>query len=128
MFSAPRIDNLSSVLAILNGLMEGGRDAVNVAAFFDHEEIGSRTKQGAGSMVLSMVLEKISSGLNLDRTQFLQGLSESMLLSVDVGHAFHPNYAEKMDPTNHSPVERWILYQGGERSVLCHRLRCSSHH
>lgn len=63
LFSAPRIDNLSSVLAILNGLMEGGRDAVNVAAFFDHEEIGSRTKQGAGSMVLSMVLEKISSGL-----------------------------------------------------------------
>ena len=104
LFSAPRIDNLSSVLAILNGLMEGGRDAVNVAAFFDHEEIGSRTKQGAGSMVLSMVLEKISSGLNLDRTQFLQGLSESMLLSVDVGHAFHPNYAEKMDPTNHSPL------------------------
>lgn len=104
LFSAPRIDNLSSVLAILNGLMEGGRDAVNVAAFFDHEEIGSRTKQGAGSMVLSMVLEKISSGLNLDRTQFLQGLSESMMLSVDVGHAFHPNYAEKMDPTNHSPL------------------------
>ena len=98
LFSAPRIDNLSSVLAILNGLMEGGRDAVNVAAFFDHEEIGSRTKQGAGSMVLTMVLEKISSGLNLDRIQFLQGLSESMLLSVDVGHAFHPNYAEKMDP------------------------------
>lgn len=34
LFSAPRIDNLSSVLAILNGLVEGGRDAVNVAAFF----------------------------------------------------------------------------------------------
>lgn len=104
--SGPRIDNLSSVQAILTGLMEGGRDGINVAAFFDHEEIGSRTKQGAGSQLLSMVLEKISMGLSQERLAFLQGLQDSMLLSVDVGHAFHPNYAEKMDPTNHSPLNK----------------------
>lgn len=102
--SAPRIDNLSGVQAIVSGMTEGGRDGINVAAFFDHEEIGSRTKQGAGSLFLSIVLEKISMGLAKSRQWFLQSLQDSMLLSVDVGHAFHPNYPEKMDPTNQSPL------------------------
>lgn len=105
--SAPRIDNLSGVQAILTGITEGSRDGINVAAFFDHEEVGSRTKQGAGSMFLSMVLEQISIGLGQERLQFLHYLADSMFLSVDVGHAYHPNHGEKMDPTNHS-----ILNQG----------------
>lgn len=33
-----------------------------------------------------------------------QQMPESMLLSVDVGHAYHPNYGDKMDPTNQSPL------------------------
>ncbi|MDO4261458.1 MAG: M18 family aminopeptidase [Eubacteriales bacterium] len=106
LLSAPRIDNLSGVQAILDGMLEGGREGVNVAVFFDHEEVGSRTKQGAGSTLLSMVLERISLGLERERGQFLQDLADSMLLSVDVGHAFHPNYGEKMDPTNHSGLNR----------------------
>ena len=105
--SAPRIDNLSGVQAILTGITEGSRDGINVAAFFDHGEVGSRTKQGAGSMFLSMVLEQISIGLGQERLQFLHYLADSMFLSVDVGHAYHPNHGEKMDPTNHS-----ILNQG----------------
>ncbi len=102
--SSPRIDNLSGVQAVLSGFLEGGRDGINVAAFFDHEEVGSRTKQGAGSLLLHMVLERISMGLLKERPQFLQSLEGSMLLSVDVGHGFHPNYAEKMDLTNQSPL------------------------
>ena len=58
-------------------------------------------------MFLSMVLEKISLGLGQERLQFLHHLADSMFLSVDVGHAYHPNHGEKMDPTNHS-----ILNQG----------------
>ena len=102
--SAPRIDNLSGVQAIVSGMLDAGRDGVNVAAFFDHEEIGSRTKQGAGSQFLAMALEKISLGLSRNRSAFLEEIWDSMLLSVDVGHAFHPNYPEKMDPTNQSPL------------------------
>lgn len=104
LLSAPRIDNLSGVQAILTGITEGSRDGINVAAFFDHEEIGSRTKQGAGSTLLTMVLEKLFQGLDMDRLEYLQQMPESMLLSVDVGHAYHPNYGDKMDPTNQSPL------------------------
>lgn len=104
LLSSPRIDDLSGVQAILTGIMEGNRPGINVAAFFDHEEIGSGTRQGAGSVLLSMILEKLFQGLGLDRWEYLRHLQESMLLSVDVGHAYHPNYSEKMDLTNHSPL------------------------
>lgn len=100
--SAPRIDNLSGVQAVVSGMIQGRRDGINIAAFFDHEEVGSRTKQGAGSRILSMVLEKIMCCLGAGRMGLLESLPESMFLSVDVGHAYHPNYPEKMDLTNQS--------------------------
>ncbi|MCI8430227.1 MAG: M18 family aminopeptidase [Lachnospiraceae bacterium] len=106
--SAPRVDNLSGVQAVASGMMQGGRDGINVAAFFDHEEVGSRTKQGAGSLILSMVLEKIMNSLGAGRVEFLESLSEGMFLSVDVGHAYHPNYPEKMDLTNQSPLNHGL--------------------
>ena len=48
LISAPRLDNLTSVQALLDGIITGEReDGINLIALFDHEEIGSRTKQGA---------------------------------------------------------------------------------
>ena len=99
--SSPRLDNLTSVQAITTALLAGERErGINVAAYFDHEEIGSRTKQGAGSTFLSAVLERILLSLDGNRDQFLEAYGESMLLSVDVAHGIHPNYTEKHDPTN----------------------------
>ncbi len=106
--SAPRIDNLSGVQAIVSGMLEGEGKGIRVAAFFDHEEIGSRTKQGAGSQLLCMVLEKIADSLGYGRMGLLEGLQDSMFLSVDVGHAYHPNYPEKMDPTNQCPLNHGL--------------------
>ncbi len=99
--SSPRLDNLTSVQALTTALIQGTRShGVNVAAFFDHEEIGSRTKQGAGSTLLSMVLERIMLSYGRTREKFLESMAKSMLLSVDVGHAIHPNKEDKNDPTN----------------------------
>ena len=107
--SAPRLDNLTSVQALTTGLMESGRDrGVNAAVFFDHEEIGSRTKQGAGSMFLSSVLERIVLSYGWSREKFLETFANSMLLSVDVGHALHPNQADKNDPTNKNVLGKGI--------------------
>ncbi|GFI10183.1 putative M18 family aminopeptidase 2 [Lachnospiraceae bacterium] len=99
--SAPRLDNLTSVQAVVSGLISGEREnGFNVGAFFDHEEIGSRTKQGAGSVLLPAVLERILLSYGRGREKFFESFSESMLLSVDVGHGLHPNKADKNDPTN----------------------------
>lgn len=107
--SSPRLDNLTSVQACVTGIIEGKRaHGINVAAFFDHEEIGSRTKQGAGSVFLSGVLERIFLGFGRSREKFLETFADSMLLSVDVGHALHPNKADKNDITNKNVLGRGI--------------------
>lgn len=99
--SSPRLDNITSVQAVLEALIDGTRTrGINVAAIFDHEEIGSRTKQGAGSMILTNIMQNIYFSLGRDFGKFHAELSDSMLLSVDVGHAYHPNQNSKNDPTN----------------------------
>ena len=100
--SGPRLDDLTGVLAILEGLWDGERTGgINLGIVFDHEEIGSSTKQGAGSTLLLLLLERIVTALGWDRMDLLRMLEDTMLLSVDVAHGVHPNYQEKADPTNH---------------------------
>lgn len=99
--SASRIDNLTSVQAAVTAIIEGNaKKGINVIALFDHEEVGSKTKQGAGSSILALILEKIILSFGRDRAKFLSVLSDSFMLSVDVAHGIHPNKVNKHDITN----------------------------
>ena len=105
--SAPRLDNLSSSQALIEGITKGIRkQGLNMMIIFDHEEIGSRSKQGAASTLLNVILEKIYDSLHLTRMDFVNALEESLMISADVSHAFHPNYATKYDPTNRNVMNR----------------------
>ncbi len=102
MISSPRLDNLSSVAALQYGLKKCDaipENTVDIMAVFDNEEVGSRTKQGADSELLSWILDKIGQQFNkrFDKCDVMNG---SFLLSVDVAHGVHPNYPEKSDVTN----------------------------
>jgi aspartyl aminopeptidase len=98
--SSPRLDNLTSVLALLEGIIHSHRsNGINLIALYDNEEIGSRSKQGADSMLSNILLEKIFSSLGKTRTQLYDSIMKSFLISVDVAHGLHPNYPEKSDPT-----------------------------
>ncbi|MEG2058461.1 MAG: M18 family aminopeptidase [Lachnospiraceae bacterium] len=99
--SAPRLDDITSVQALVSGLIEGtNEDNINLIALFNHEEIGSGTKQGAGSLLLNTVMEKILFALGRTPEQVIESMYQSILLSVDVAHALHPNKSAKMDITN----------------------------
>lgn len=99
--SSPRLDNLTSVVALSRAIREAGtRGGINLIALFDHEEIGSQTKQGAGSFMLSELLDKILLGTGLDAIAAKEAKYRSMMLSVDVAHAMHPNQMGKTDITN----------------------------
>lgn len=99
--SSPRLDNLTSVFACLDGIITAKQsDGINVAALFDNEEVGSRTKQGAASFALPHLLERLYTSLGISSEAYEQALGSSFLLSVDVAHALHPNVPEKCDPTN----------------------------
>lgn len=99
--SSPRLDNLTSCYALTEAIMKGtGKKDINFIALFDNEEIGSRTKQGADSSLLNFVMEKICAGLSYSHMDYCDAVLNSMLCSVDVAHAIHPNRSEKSDPTN----------------------------
>lgn len=100
MISGPRLDNLTSCAALLSAVIDAERsDGINLIALFDHEEIGSHTKQGAGSMLLRDLLLRILKESGRSETAE-SDLYRSMLLSVDVAHGLHPNQPGKMDITN----------------------------
>lgn len=101
MISSPRLDNQTSVFALLSAITKAQRsDGINLIAFFDHEEIGSGSKQGAGAILLHDMLRRIVRKLGASEEETDRQLYDAMLLSVDVAHAMHPNKQGKMDITN----------------------------
>lgn len=107
--SAPRLDNMTSVHAVEKALLLGNRaKGINVGAFFDHEEIGSKTKQGAGSMLLNHVMEKVYLSLGYSELEYKSAMDSSMLLAVDVGHGYHPNQNKKHDPVNKGALNEGV--------------------
>lgn len=103
MIAAAKLDNLTSVGAILTAMEECVQvpeNTVNVLAVFNHEEVGSLSKQGADSELLPMVLDKAGAALYRSAFRMSDVIEKSFLLSVDVAHAHHPNYEEKSDLNN----------------------------
>lgn len=106
-YQAPRLDNLTSVDALLTAIAKGGRaKGINVLAVFDHEEVGSRTKQGAGSTLFPLILEKIYRSLGYSAGDYQDALAASYMMSVDVAHAVHPAYEGHYDPVNKNIMGR----------------------
>lgn len=106
-FQSGRIDDLSMAFAALEGLLEGASHdmaATRVMATFDNEETGSGTKQGAHSPVLKSILERVCLSYGEDADSMHRAVAGSFMISADDAHAWHPNYNEKYDPTNHPVI------------------------
>jgi len=100
--SSGRLDDLSMCFAGLEAMIDTDTtDATKVLAIFDNEETGSQTKQGAGSPFLSMMLQRIAQAQSGSTEAWYQAIERAFMISADNAHAWHPNYSEKYDPTNH---------------------------
>ncbi len=105
-YSAPRLDNITSVEACVTGLLSASscgknNDTISLIALYDNEEVGSRTKQGANSTAIDRIMEKLYLALGYDRDQYLSAMFKSYLLSMDVAHAYHPSKPNNYDLKNH---------------------------
>jgi aspartyl aminopeptidase len=104
---AGRLDNLASCHAALCALLaaDAGGDAraLPLIACLDHEEVGSTSDGGADGVFLATVLERLALGLGLDRGAHLAALAGGLMLSADMAHACHPNYADRHEP-RHKPI------------------------
>ena len=99
--SCPQLDDLQCAYSSLQGFLKGyNAKSINVYACFDNEEVGSGTKQGAGSTFLLDVLKRVNSALGKSDEEYYRALASSFMLSADNAHAVHPNHPSKTDVNN----------------------------
>jgi len=105
--SSPKLDDLAMSHAGLKALLANkGSKKTQILAIFDNEEVGSVTKQGAGSPVLRHLLQRIVFKLGKDMEAFYRAIYNSFMISADMAHAVHPNIPEKHDPTNRPYINK----------------------
>ncbi len=108
--SSPKLDDLQCAFSSIKALTgDVHPNVLTAAVIFDNEEVGSQSRQGAGSTFMKDCLRRICLCLNYTEEDYLRALSKSFLLSADNGHALHPNYVTKADPTNHPYVNGGVL-------------------
>ena len=99
--SSAHLDDLQCAYASFQGFLQAGQEnSVNVCVCFDNEEVGSGTKQGAGSTFLQDVLWRIHMGLGKPKEDYYRAVAGSFMLSADNAHAVHPNHPQKTDVGN----------------------------
>ncbi|MGJ5826531.1 M18 family aminopeptidase [Streptomyces ossamyceticus] len=106
LLAGPRMDNLLSVHAATAALAAvatsgDGPSYIPVLAAFDHEENGSQSDTGADGPLLGGVLERSVFSRGGSYEDRARAFAATICLSSDTGHAVHPNYAERHDPTHH---------------------------
>lgn len=110
--SAPRLDNLTSCYACLQGILSAKEEqatGIRMAFLFDHEEVGSRTKQGGASLLLPNVVRRVYRALGLSEEACDADIAKGFMISSDVAHGYHPNYGEKNDITNYPTLNGGVV-------------------
>jgi aspartyl aminopeptidase len=107
---APRLDNLAGCHSALSALLDsvGARPETRGIVLFDHEEVGSQSARGASSSMLRTLLMRVSEAYGpASEGRFARAVARSTLVSSDMAHGVHPNYADR-----HEPGHRPLLGQG----------------
>lgn len=116
--SSARLDNLFSVFCSLQAMLSfiGKHEKtenladIPILAMFDHEEIGSETFVGANSSFMKSILKRITANLNLCPIDSLPRImSRSFLLSCDMAHAQHPNFASHHQTAHNPKLNQGII-------------------
>ncbi|APR75183.1 Aspartyl aminopeptidase [Minicystis rosea] len=110
-FSA-RLDNLASCHAATSALIASTHSSprTRLIALYDHEECGSRSAAGAAGSVLRDTVARILEAHPDRQSQSLgRAMSRSLLVSADMAHGIHPNYADQHEPQHAPQVNRGLV-------------------
>jgi aspartyl aminopeptidase len=103
---AARLDNLASchagLCALLRAIEAGASAQTRVVVMYDHEEVGSRSAQGASGPFLEQTLGRIVAATKGGAQDLARAVARSALVSTDMAHAVHPNYADRHE-AGHRP-------------------------
>jgi len=127
-YANSQLDNLASCHSALSALLEGVEENndhqpfTRMIALFDHEEVGSRSAKGADGSFLEDSITRIGQALGDVAPQAqLRSRAKSFMISADMAHAFHPNYADKYDN------EHLVIVNAGPVIKINRSQRYSSH-
>ena len=105
-----RLDDLECAYASVRALISAAPSGhIDMACVFDNEEVGSGTKQGADSTLLTDVLCRVGAALGADAQALTAAVSGSFMLSADNAHAVHPNHPEKYDVENRTRMNEGVV-------------------
>jgi aspartyl aminopeptidase len=116
LISAYRLDNLASVYTSLRALIDSSStNTLQMCLFYDHEEIGSKTLEGASSGLLDEILERIIQ----ERNKVFLLKKDSLCLSCDLSHGYEEDYKDKFDIPNTPHLGKGIVikYDGQKKYV-----------
>ncbi|MBI2809615.1 MAG: M18 family aminopeptidase [Candidatus Melainabacteria bacterium] len=106
MLASYRIDNLTGVHASLSAMAyaeKPNQEMVQMSLFWDNEEVGSRSKEGAASPFLTDILQRIGYSLKMTPEETMLVKNHSLCVSIDMAHGLNPNYSKKYEP-QHTPL------------------------
>lgn len=104
--ASPRIDNITCTYSALDAFLQSQSKDLDMLCVLNSEEIGSNTIDGADSDFLINIIKQICTNLNLD---YIDILSNSIIINADNTHANHPNHKELADHTNTPPLNSGIM-------------------
>lgn len=106
--SSPKLDDLECAFASIVALeKQDANNFLNMAVVFNHEEVGSRSTNGAASNFLEELIKNIVNKLSLDN--FSKIIKNSLIVSADNAHAIHPNHPEHSDKTNYPVLNGGVV-------------------
>ncbi len=118
--SSPRLDDLQCVYATLQGFLSSSDgESLPLFCVFDSEEVGSATRQGAGSTFLRDTIDRIGEASGKSLSERCQAIASSFLVSSDNAHALHPNHPELSDGVNRPVLNGGVVlkHNAGRRYV-----------
>ena len=129
LISSYRLDNLASCYACLEALCsnkEKNDATLNIASFFDNEEIGSESDAGASSSFYDDVFTRVCFHFNMNVEETMRCKASSFALSCDVTHAVHPQYIERSEPLHKLEFTKGIVIKDNadERYASSDELSC----
>jgi aspartyl aminopeptidase len=112
LLASARLDNLVHVASATEALLAQKPDehgVLQAVIFWNHEEVGSVTQEGAASSFYDDVMHRIALSSGLSGEDLYRLKARSLSFSCDVAHAVHPNYPEKHDPRHRPKLGKGIV-------------------
>ncbi|MBE5808187.1 MAG: M18 family aminopeptidase [Clostridiales bacterium] len=104
---SPRLDDLECAYTSAAAFLRAAPSRhVDVLCVFDNEEVGSGTKQGADSSMLTDAISRIAAVFGMPPEA---ATAKSFLLSADNAHGVHPNHPEKYDDENRAKLNGGVV-------------------